>query len=155
MKLLFALVVLFFVSGCQTVPYQGVARDVKRKPGVGGTIAVPVNPRQEDRDRANEHMISNCGNGNFKVTEEAEVVTGETTQASTRNDYRQNTQQQTGSFLGMPIISGDPGGVDSSTTAVRTQLKEWQISYECAPATPMPHSAAPAPKAKPAAKKKK
>lgn len=152
MKLLFALAAVLVFSGCQTVPYQGNARDVKRKPGVGGTIAVPTNPRQEDRDRANEHMISNCGNGNYKVTEEGEVVTGETTQANTRNDYRQNTQQQTGSFLGMPIMSGDPGGTDSSTTSTRTQIKEWQISYECNPAAPMPPSAAPAPKA---TKKKK
>jgi len=145
MKLLFALAAVLVISGCQTVPYQGNARDVKRKPGVGGTIAVPLNPRQEDRDRANEHMISNCGNGNFKVTEEGEVVTGETTQANTRNDYRANSQQQTGTFLGMPVYAGDPGGTDSSTTATRTQLKEWQLTYECAPASPMPPSAAPAP----------
>ncbi len=155
MKLLFALVALMVVSGCQTVPYQGVARDVKRKPGVGGTIAVPLNPRQEDRDRATQAMISNCGNGNFKVTEEGEVVTGETTQASSRNDYRQNTQQQTGTFLGMPVLAGDPGGVDTSTTSTRTQMKEWQIAYECAPAAPMPPSAAPAPKPMKPAKKKK
>jgi hypothetical protein len=155
MKLMFALVAMLIVSGCQTVPYQGVARDVKRKPGVGGTIAVPSNPRQEDRDRAAQAMISNCGNGNYKVTEEGEVVTGETTQASTRNDYRHSTQHQSGSFLGMPIVSGDPAGTDSSTTATKTQLKEWQIAYECSPAAPMPPSAAPAPAPRAMPKKKK
>jgi hypothetical protein len=146
-----------FVVGCQTVPYQGNARDVKRKPGVGGTVAVPLNPRQEDRDRANEHMISNCGNGNYKVSEEGEVVIGETTSADTRNDYRQNNQVQTGSFLGMPIVSGDPGGTDSHINSTRSQLKEWQLTYECNTATtaPAPAPVPVAPKAKPKAKKHK
>lgn len=119
------------VSACQTVPYQGQARDVKRKPGVGGTIGVPLNPQQADRDRATEHMISNCGNGNYKVISEEEVVTGETTSSDARNDYRPNTQHQAGSFLGMPVYSGDQGGVDSHQTTTRTQIKEWQIGYEC------------------------
>lgn len=138
------------VTGCQTVPYQGTARDVKRKPGVGGTVAVPLNPRQEDRDRATEHMISNCGNGNYKVTDEGEIVIGESTSADTRNDYRHNSQQQTGSFLGMPIVSGDPGGTDSHVNSTRTQMKEWQLTYECATAAtaPAPVPAPVAPKAK-------
>ncbi len=138
------------VTACQTVPYQGSARDVKRKPGVGGTVAVPLNPRQEDRDRATEHMISNCGSGNYKVTEEGEVVIGESTSANTRNDYRQNNQVQTGSFLGMPIVSGDPGGTDSQVNSTRTQMKEWQLAYECSTAasmpSPMPAPVAPKPK---------
>jgi hypothetical protein len=144
----------FMTTACQTIPYQGQARDVKRKPGVGGTIAVPINPQQADRDRAAEHMISNCGNGNYKITEEGEVVTGETTQASTRNDFRQNTQQTTGTFLGMPIVSGDPGGVDSATTSTRTLNKEWQMTYECVAQTTST-SPMPAPKPKPRHKKKK
>ncbi len=138
------------VTACQTVPYQGSARDVKRKPGVGGTIAVPLNPQQADRDRATEHMISNCGNGNYKITDEGEVVVGETTQSDQRNSYRDNNQQQTGSFLGMPVYSGDAGGVDTHATQTRTQMKEWQLGYECngAPvANSMPVAAPVAPRA--------
>ena len=119
------------VTACQTMPYQGSARDVKRKPGVGGTIAVPMNPQQADRDRATEHMISNCGNGNYKITEEGEVVVGESTQSDQRNSYRDNNQHQAGSFLGMPVYSGDAGGVDTHATQTRTQMKEWQLGYEC------------------------
>jgi hypothetical protein len=135
------------VTACQTVPYAGNAHDVKRKPGVGGTVAVPLNPRQEDRDRATEHMISNCGNGNYKVTEEGEVVIGETTQANSRQDYRSSTQHASGSFLGMPIISGDPAGTDSQVNSTKTQMKEWQLAYECGGAAAAP---APAPMAAPA-----
>lgn len=143
------------VSGCQTVPYQGSARDVKRRPGSGGQIAVPLNPRQEDRDRATERMISNCGNGNYKITSEEEVVIGETTASDQRNSYRDNTQQQAGSFLGMPVYSGDPGGVDSHSTQTRSQVKEWQIGYECNGAPVANPVAAPAPMAPKAKAKKK
>ncbi len=121
---------VLLLTACETVPYQGSARDVRRKPGVSGTIAVPLNPQQVDRDRATEHMISNCGNGNYKIIEEGEVVVGETTQSDQRN-YRDNYQQPTSSYGGMPVYSVDAGGIDTHATQIRTQMKEWQLGYEC------------------------
>lgn len=119
------------MTGCQTVPYQGQARDVKRKPGVEGIISVPLDPKPEDRARADEKMRSNCGQMAVKVLEEGEVVVGQETQTSGRETDRQSSEHKVGSLFGVPVMSGDAGGKDTSTSTLTKSVKEWQIAYKC------------------------
>jgi hypothetical protein len=121
---------LFFVS-CQTVPYQGKAREVKRKPMEGGIIALQNDPRPEDRMKADEKMKSNCGDSTVKVLEEGEVAVGQTTSTDGSTDHRQGNQHKVGTLFGMPLVSGQPSGTDSHSSSTTTEIKEWQISYEC------------------------
>lgn len=118
------------LSGCQTVPYQGVARDVKKKPMEGGIVAVPLDPRAEDRTKAEEKMKQTC-NGNYKVLEEGEVVVGQKTNSNSRETKRDRDQTQVGSIFGLPVMAGDAGGKDSNMESTTSQVKEWQISYNC------------------------
>jgi hypothetical protein len=129
--LLIALAAASVVTGCQTVPYQGEARDVKRRPQEGGVVAIARKFRPEDRTRADESMRTNCSPLTFKIVEEGEVVTGQEVTANTRETNRANSEQQVGSLWGIPITSGDKGGKDAQTSSVTKDLKEWQISYAC------------------------
>lgn len=128
--LLIAAAAVFFVS-CQTVPYQGRAREVKKKPSEGGIIALTVDHRPEDRMKADEKMKANCGSSTVKILEEGEVAVGQTTTSNASEAYRPNTKKKVGSIFGMPLISGQEAGTDTSTSSTTTQIKEWQISYEC------------------------
>ncbi|MBK7891182.1 MAG: hypothetical protein IPJ84_10150 [Bdellovibrionales bacterium] len=119
------------ISACQTVPYQGQARDVKRRPGEGGVVVIKVDHRPEDRDVAEQKMRSNCGALEVRVESEEEVVVGQKTEGSSRDTNREADKQQVGSLFGIPVVSGDAGGVDSQTSTTTTQLKEWQIAYKC------------------------
>ena len=119
------------LSGCQTVPYQGVARDVKKKPMEGGIIAVPLDPRAEDRTKAEEKMKQTCQGGPYKILEEGEVVIGQKTNSNSRETKRDRDQTQVGSLFGLPVMAGDAGGKDSNTESTVSQVKEWQISYNC------------------------
>lgn len=124
-------ITLLIVTGCQTIPYQGQARDVKKKPNEGGILALPLDPRDEDRAKAELKMQQNCGAGKYKILEEGEVVIGQKTNSDSREDRRENNQQKVGSFLGMPVLSGDAGGKNVSGSSTTENIKEWQISYEC------------------------
>lgn len=119
--------------GCQTMPYQPYAREVKKRPGDGGQIALKTEHRDEDRQKATMLMNSNCGTKAVKVLEEGEVVTGTATNATQQaRDVRGQQGQQVGTLFGMPVVSGaQAGGTDSSVSSTTTQLKEWQIVYEC------------------------
>ncbi len=118
-------------TGCQTMPYQGQARDVKKRNGQGGVIAIPINHRNEDRQVADEKMRSNCGASTVQIKEEGEVVTGSKSTQNNRSTNRDDTRRNEGTFLGMNVISGDAGGVDSKTETMTEAVKEWQLSYEC------------------------
>ncbi len=122
---------LLWLSGCQTVPYQGEAHDVKKKPHDAGIVAIPINYRDEDRSKATDHMTQNCAPNPFEVTEEGEVVTGQVTNAKVSETNRDRSEHQIGSLFGTAIMSGDKGGKDSSTSSVTSNTKEWQISYRC------------------------
>lgn len=126
-----ALATVLAVTGCQTVPYQGQARDVKRKPGVEGIISVPLDPRTEDRAKAEEKMRSNCGQLAVKVLEEGEIVVGQETHTSGRETERKSEQRKVGSLFGVPVMSGDQAGTDTSSSSVTKSVKEWQIAYKC------------------------
>lgn len=128
---IFSVTSAVFVS-CQTIPYEGRAREVKRKPSEGGIIALTAEHRTEDRMKADEKMKSNCPNGTVKILEEGEVAVGQTTVANSSQDHRQSTQRKAGVIFGMPIMAGQAAGTDTSMSSTVTQIKEWQISYECA-----------------------
>lgn len=131
--------ICLLISACQTMPYQGEARDVKRKPKEGGVIAMKLNFRDEDRKKAEEKMASNCGTVPYKIMEEGEVAIGQETKSNSRDTKRDNSEKQVGSLLGIALMSGDKGGKDTESSSVVTSVKEWQIAYECekgnAPAT--------------------
>lgn len=117
--------------GCQTVPYQGQARDVKKKPQVEGVIAIPMNARDEDRAVANQKMQSNCAPSTFSVLEEGEVAIGQKTDSSASENRREGRSESVGSLFGIPIVSSQAPGKDTSSSQTTTQIKEWQISYKC------------------------
>ncbi|MBI1860850.1 MAG: hypothetical protein HYR96_08030 [Deltaproteobacteria bacterium] len=133
-------VVMLSLVRCVTFPYEPQAREVKRKPTVGGTIALNMHHRQEDRARADIMMKSNCGNSDVKVVEEGEVVVGERQEATTDR----HATQSNGFTIGA-ITFGNDRPVDRTTTHT-VQVKEWQISYDCVAAAPS--QAAPVAKAK-------
>jgi hypothetical protein len=121
--------------GCQSMPYQPYARDVKRKPQQGGVIALKTEHRDEDRAKAQNIMTSNCGAGYFKILEEGEVVVGEKTSARSDQTYNRGTSPgQVGSLFGVPVMAGQDPSTQANAESSTTQLREWQISYECATA---------------------
>ncbi len=126
------------LSGCQTIPYTGQARDVKRRPGAGGTVAVPINPQQVDRERASEHMTTNCGAGNFKVTSEEEVATGQMVESDAYNSAQPYRPAHAGGLVLGPPVYAD--GMDSHVTSRVVQTKEWLISYDCVESAKEPTS---------------
>lgn len=131
-----SLLSLLLVAGCQTVPYQGQARETKKRAQEGGTISLKENYRAEDRQVADEKMKANCAPLNFKVLEEGEIVVGQKTQTDSRDTKRDDTRGEVGSLFGIPVIAGEAGGKDSQSSSLTTALKEWQISYQCLDNTP-------------------
>jgi len=158
LKISFALAFLGIV-GCQTMPYQPYARDVKKKPQAGGVIALHTEHRDEDRAKATQMMSSNCGSSEVKVLEEGEVVVGQSTNTNANQNSNYGNKQQVGTLFGLPVTSGSDASTNTNSTATTTQLKEWQINYECVAAATAP-AAIPATKtsatskAKPAPTKK-
>ena len=124
--------ILTILAGCQTLPYQGQARDVKRRPNDGGIIAMKVDFRPEDRAVAEQKMRANCSSSDVRIESEEEVVVGQKTEATSRDTNRESNQHQVGTLFGMPLVSGDAGGKDTSVSSTTVQVKEWQIVYKCA-----------------------
>ncbi|MNT49851.1 hypothetical protein D3C72_1867280 [compost metagenome] len=125
---------LLMAAGCVSMPYQPYARDVKKKGQQGGIIALKLDHRDEDRIKAQGMMDRTCQPLAVKVLEEGEVVVGQETKSSGNTSFNDgNKSQKVGDLFGMPVMSGgkDPSQqVESSTST--TQIKEWQINYECA-----------------------
>lgn len=124
-------IVCVFLQACQTVPYQGQARNVNKKPQESGVIAIATDYRPEDRSKADDYMKQNCSPFPVKVMEEGEVAVGQKTSASSSETDRASTKTNVGSFLGMPVFSGKEGGKDATSNSVVTNVNEWQIKYEC------------------------
>lgn len=133
--LIFFVIGLAFLSGCQTVPYQGQARDVKLKPQKEGIISIPVEFRDEDKAKAQLKMKQNCAPFDAQVLEEGEVAVGEKTDSTGTENKRESSEYKMGSFLGVPVMGGNPGGTDLAGSTTKTAIKEWQISYKCDPKT--------------------
>ena len=119
------------LTGCQTVPYQGQARNVSLKPKADGVISIPTNYRDEDRSKAEGLMAKNCSPLTPEILNEGEVAVGTTTNSNEKTSNRKPSEVQVGSLFGIPLVSGDEGGTNSATSSTTTQLKEWHISYKC------------------------
>ncbi len=144
MNRLLGLSVLFTLASCATGPYKPYAREVKKKPGVEGTISLKTNHVPEDRTYAESLMAKNCGQGTVNIVEESEVVVGTTT---TSNANSHQERETTGyEMKGFKFMKPTERDVDHTTvSSTSTSLKEWHINYTCKTAT--------APAAAPAAKK--
>ncbi len=136
---------ILVMAGCQTMPYQPYAREVKRQPGGGGEIALKQEHRDEDRLKAQSMMNSNCGATGVKVLEEGEVVVGSTTNSNASETHNSGRPgQQVGTLFGIPVTSGgQQASNNTATSATTTALKEWNIKYECDKAVAVEAVAAP------------
>lgn len=119
------------LNGCATVPYQGQAHNIKRRPQSDGVVGIPINYRDEDRAKAEQHMLSNCQPGQYRITEEGEAVIGQEVKSSGKETERDSTKHKVGSLFGVPLMSGEAGGKNTESSQVTTAVKEWQISYKC------------------------
>lgn len=126
-KISLSALVLAFMAGCATAPYQPYAREVKRKPEEGGLIALKTEHRPEDRAKADYIMRSNCGSAQAKVMEEGEVVVGEKTDSVAKEGQ---DQKEAFTLGGIKFFSNDKEN-KTTTSSEKTQLKEWQIAYQC------------------------
>ncbi len=131
--LLIALPLVLLINACQTIPYQPYARDVKKKPGQNGIVALKLDHRDEDKAKANQMMTSNCQSAIVKILEEGEVVIGqESTTDSKTSKNAGESSKPIGSLFGIPMSSVGTDPSEATSAKVSTsQLKEWQISYEC------------------------
>lgn len=131
-RLMAAALLSLIVAACQTLPYQPQARDVKRKPGKEGVVALNQNHRPEDRALAEKMMTQNCSGKEVKVIEEGEVVIGEKTKSTGSQSHDAGEQKrQAGTLFGLPLMTGRNASTESSSESEKVQMKEWQISYEC------------------------
>ncbi len=88
--------------GCQTAPYAGVMHEVSVVPKVRGVIALPHQPRAEDRALAEQRMVSVCAPNHYRTISEKE------------------TNVQSADEVNRPD--------EKSKVVPKT---EWDISYEC------------------------
>lgn len=140
--LLPCIAILMIFGGCQTVPYEGQAHDIKRKPQEEGVVGIPLNFKDEDRNKAEIRMKSNCNPGPYKIVEEGEVAIGQETKSTGKETDRKNREYDVGKLFGVPLVSGDAGGKNTENSQLVTSVKEWQISYKCV-ATSTPPTAKP------------
>ncbi len=119
------------VTSCQTTPYQGQARDTKKKPQESGVISLKENFRDEDRQKADEKMKSNCNPLTARIVEEGEIVIGQKVDTGSSETKRDDSRTDVGSLFGIPLTSGKAGGKDVNSSSTTTALREWQISYVC------------------------
>ncbi len=127
-KPLIILSILALLPSCAGMnKYRPYARNVKKKPGRSGVVALKLEHRKEDRDLALNFMNSNCGSKKSQITDEGEVVIGTTTNSNSRS--REGGSTQFGSLFGIPLKSETAD--QTSKTSTTTQEKEWQITYKC------------------------
>ncbi|MFZ3229707.1 MAG: hypothetical protein WA160_05855 [Pseudobdellovibrio sp.] len=129
----YLLLIALGLTACQSIPYQPYARDVKKKPGHSGIVAMRLDNRDEDQLKARQMMNSNCGSQPVKILEEGEVVVGQEVKSAADTTRSKATPgMQVGSLFGLPITSGSSDANDSTqSSSVTTAVKEWQLSYEC------------------------
>lgn len=132
MKSLLGLVVVtVLLSSCATAPYQPYAREVKKRPAEGGTLALRTNYRPEDRTKADQMMAANCGTEAIvKVSEEGEVAAG---QKTTTNSDTAQKKEEAFSLGGIKFFNANSNDNSTNTQSVSQVevVKEWQIQYNC------------------------
>lgn len=130
-RFIFVCLSLLTITACQTVPYQGQARNVRIKPQKEGVISIPVQYRDEDRLKAETTMAKNCKPYVPQITQEGEVAVGTKVDSNGKETDRASTEREVGTLFGIPLISGEAAGKNTSTSSTTTQIKEWHISYKC------------------------
>ena len=128
-RLLFStLLIGYSLTGCANLfKYQPYARSVKKRPGKGGVIALLLNHRQEDQEKAKQLMIETCGKQSHEIIEEGEFVIGTITNSNAEQEAP--NKRKVGSLFGIPVTSGHDGKVN--TTSETIQKKEWHLKYRC------------------------
>lgn len=122
--------VLLTVVGCATQPYKPYAREIKKKPGVEGTIALKPEHVPEDRTYADSLMVKNCGTKEVNVLEEGEMQVGTTT--SSNSQARDEKEENGFNLGGMKFLSGGQTDVkNTNKTSTTVAVKEWHIAYNC------------------------
>lgn len=140
-QIAYSLVILIplslLLNACQSLPYQPYARNVKQKSNINGIIALKPEHRDEDRQKAMTMMQANCQALPVKIIEEGEVVIGqESTTNSNTSKSRGTGTQQVGSLFGIPMVAeGHDPSESTASKVLMTQVKEWQINYECVSST--------------------
>lgn len=130
MRRLFAFIVLTSLVGCATQPYRPYAREVKKKPGIEGIIALKTEHIPEDRAYADTLMARNCGQSAVNVLEEGEVEVGQTT--TTNSQVRDEKEANGFNFGGLKLLTGGTTDVkNKAQTSSTMAVKEWQINYNC------------------------
>lgn len=130
-KRIFLGICLGFLTACQTVPYQGEARNVSLKPQKEGVVSIPAQYRDEDRQKAETVMAKNCSPFAAEVLQEGEVAVGTKVESAGKETDRASTEQKVGSLFGIPLTTGEAAGKNMSSSSTTTQIKEWHISYRC------------------------
>lgn len=121
------LLMCVFATGCADMfKYRPYARHVKKMRNKGGVVAMKLNNRAEDQQLADSMMAQTCGSKKVEVLEEGEVSIGTITKGK-EESHRGN--KSTGTFLGLPVTSGNDGSKNTTTETV--SKKEWQIKYKC------------------------
>jgi hypothetical protein len=116
------------LSSCAgMMEYRPYARNVKRKPGKAGVVALRLEHRKEDRVLAKSMMKENCDTKKVSILDEGEVVIGTITNSS--NQSRKGGSTQVASLFGIPVTSSSADSQTSNSTT--TQKKEWQMQYKC------------------------
>ena len=119
---------LFLLGGCADMfKYQPYARNVKKRPGKSGIIALKPVHRMEDQNLAQTMMAQNCGSKVATILEEGEVKVGTVTQGVKTSQA--STKRSAGKFFGIPLTTGS--GPSENTTSTTLEKKEWQITYKC------------------------
>lgn len=126
-KILILSTLAFLTSCAGMFEYRPYARNVKKKPGKSGVVALNLAHRTEDRTLATTMMTENCGDKKIIVTDEGEVAIGSVTNSSKKS--REASESQMGSLFGLPLTSSSPA--EENVSSVTTQQKEWQINYLC------------------------
>jgi hypothetical protein len=122
---------LLSVVSCATQPYRPYAREIKKKPGVEGTIALKPEYVPEDRTYADSVMAKNCGTNPINVLEEGEVQVGTST-SSTSKAHDEKVANGFDIGGGFKMLTGgntDVKNTEKQSTVVA--LKEWHIVYNC------------------------
>lgn len=128
LKPMMTLAILSLVTSCAGMnQYRPYARNVKKKPGRSGVVALKLEHRKEDRDLAMTYMNDNCGKKVSTIMDEGEVVIGTTTSSNSKT--REGGTTSFGSMFGIPLSSTSADQTSSTSTV--TQRKEWQITYKC------------------------
>ena len=117
------------LQSCVTAPYQPYSREVKKAPGKSGVIALKAGYNDQDRADADKKMKRNCATKSVGVAEEGEVSVGQKTNSTAEKTH--GTKNKEAFKIGGLAFGSQKPSEDIETSTTTTDVKEWQISYNC------------------------